>query len=150
MNACPVDNVVTGSDYDFLIANLCNYLEGKTTLEGGIYYRENGVIKNTESFNLQHNQNTLPLIDRDLVKRELYAYKNGNFRRTPSTYNMAGRDCWHGKCTFYSWTTLYPEWCICTPEVLLDEVGHLINSYGVVEIMDDNGSFPTGQWLRRY
>jgi anaerobic magnesium-protoporphyrin IX monomethyl ester cyclase len=150
MKACPVDTVVTGGDYDFLVANLCEYLEGKSPLDGGIYYRQNGEVKNTGSFILQNDLNKMPLIDRDLVKWELYAYQNGNFRRTPGTYTMAGRDCWHGECTFCSWTTLYTKWRLRTPDDLLDEVGHLIDSYGVVEIMDDSGSFPTGQWLRRF
>ena len=150
MAACPVDFVVTGGDYDILVANLCNYLEDKSNLEAGIYYRKDGETNNSGPFRLQEDLNNLPIIDRDLVKWDLYAYKNGNFRRTPGTYTMAGRDCWHGECSFCSWTTLYNKWRVRTPEDLLNEVGQLIDDYGVVEIMDDSGTFPTGQWLRRF
>jgi len=63
---------------------------------------------------------------------------------------MAGRDCWHGRCTFCSWTTLYPSWRARTPESLLEEVGQLVETHGVAEIMDDSGTFPTGEWLHRF
>lgn len=150
LKACPVDYVVTGGDYDFLVANLCAFLEGKAELEGGIYYRHQGEIKNSGLFELDHDLNTLPFIDRDLVHWKLYAYKNGNFRRTPGTYIMAGRDCWHGRCTFCSWTTLYTRWHSRTVENVLDEIGQLIERYHVAEIMDDTGCFPHGEWLRRF
>jgi len=101
-----VDFVLTGGDYDFLLLNLCKVLNGLSTdaLEPGIYYRKNCstslTIKNTGSFQLNHDLNTLPFIDRELTKWQLYAYKNGNYRRTPGTYIMSGRDCYWGKCTF--------------------------------------------------
>ena len=77
------------------------------------------------------------MIDRELTKWRLYSEKNGNYSKLPGTYTMAARDCWHHKCTFCSWTTLYPKYLVRTPEKLLDEVGVLIEKYGVKEIMDD-------------
>ena len=88
-----------------------------------------------------------PWIDRDLVHWELYAKKNGNFRRTPGTYIMSGRDCWHAKCTFCSWTTLYPRYRVRDVKDVVDEIEMLVEKYGVKEIMDDSGSFPVGKWL---
>ena len=76
-----MDFVLTGGDYDFLLLNLINWLEGKEKLEPGIWFRENGEIKNTGRFQLNHDLNSLPFIDRDLTKWRLYAYKNGNFKR---------------------------------------------------------------------
>ena len=73
--------------------------------------------------------------------------KNGNFRRTPGTYVMSGRDCWHAKCTFCSWTTLYPRYRVRKVKDVVDEIEMLVEKYGVKEIMDDSGSFPVGQWL---
>jgi len=148
-----VDFVITGGDYDFMLLNLVEWLEGKTKPEPGIYYREGGEIRNTGRFKLDHDLNSLPFIDRDLTKWWLYAYKNGNYKRTPGTYTMAGRDCWHrknGGCTFCAWTVLYPEYRAKKPELLVEEIGTLIDKYKVKEIFDDSGSFPAGNWLRKF
>ena len=60
---------------------------------------------------------------------------------------MSGRDCWHAKCTFCSWTTLYPRYRVRKVKDVVDEIEMLVEKYGVKEIMDDSGSFPVGQWL---
>jgi anaerobic magnesium-protoporphyrin IX monomethyl ester cyclase len=152
----PVDFVLTGGDYDFLLLNLCNNLRPAPfglsidKLEPGIYYRLDGEIKNSGGFKLDHDLNTLPFIDRDLTRWKLYAFKNGNYKRTPGTYIMAGRDCWWGRCTFCSWPTLYPNFRSRKVENVLDEIGLLIDKYRVKEIMDDTGTFPAGEWLRRF
>jgi radical SAM superfamily enzyme YgiQ (UPF0313 family) len=150
-----VDFVLTGGDYDFLLLNLCTHLDTRHSslvpmLEPGIYYREGGEVKNTGPFLLNHDLDSLPFIDRDLTKWRLYSEKNGNYKYLPGTYTMAARDCWWGKCTFCSWTTIYPgqKYRTRSLEKLLDEIGILINSYGVREIMDDSGTFPVGQWLK--
>lgn len=165
-----VDFVLIGGDYDFLLLNLCNYLDRKglsptcpptqqwregtvpesIELEPGIYYRDNGQIRNTGQFKLNHDLNSLPFIDRDLTKWQLYAYKNGNYKRTPGTYIMSGRDCWYHACTFCSWPTLYPEFRVRSTENVLDEIGALISRYKIREVMDDTGSFPIGKWLRNF
>ena len=155
---CPVDYVLTGGYYDFLVANLCAALGKKdgrfildsTSLEPGVYYRSQGRVCNTGRFLQGYNLNTLPIIDRDLTKWRLYSEKNGNYSRLPGTYTMAARDCWHHKCTFCSWTTLYPSYRACSPEKLLDEIGSLIQEYNVKEIMDDSGAFPIGDWLHAF
>lgn len=151
----PVDYVLTGGDYDFLLLNLVQYLDKKTdTLEPGIYYRDaDGKVKNTGKFVLNHDLNKLPFIDRDLTKWWLYSKENGNYKRVPGTYTMVGRDCWwrkNGGCTFCAWTVIYPNFRTRTPESLLDEIGMLIEKYGVKEIMDDTGTFPAGDWLREF
>ena len=162
-----VDFVLTGGDYDFLLLNLCNYLssvykpvviaspEGAkqshpTKLEPGIWYCENLEIRNTGKFQLNHDLNSIPFIDRDLTKWQLYAHKNGNFKRTPGTYIMSARDCWWGKCSFCSWPQMYPEYRSRSVENVLDEIGDLIARYKVREIMDDSGSFPAGVWLKDF
>lgn len=156
MEHCPVDYVLTGGNYDFLMVNLCaalrdgNGVPDVAQLQPGIYYRENGSIHNTGKFVLNQNLNELPLIDRDLTKWKLYSEKNGNYSKLPGTYTMAARDCWHHKCTFCSWTTLYPSYLVRTPENVLDEIGVLIEQYGVKEIMDDSGAFPIGEWLHTF
>jgi radical SAM superfamily enzyme YgiQ (UPF0313 family) len=154
MENSKVDYVLTGGDYDFLLLNLVEYLEGGTKiLEPGIWYRKQGRIKSTGSFQLNHDLDDLPFVDRDLTKWRLYSEKNGNFKETPGTYTMVGRDCWwrkNGGCTFCSWPTLYPSYRVRKPELLADEVGMLIERYRVKEVFDDTGTFPVGNWLRRF
>ncbi|PIS08802.1 B12-binding domain-containing radical SAM protein [Candidatus Beckwithbacteria bacterium CG10_big_fil_rev_8_21_14_0_10_34_10] len=147
-----VDYVLTGGDYDFLSLNLVNHLTKKEKLEPGIYYRHGKRIFSTGKFKLNHNLSKLPLLDRDLTKWQLYAYKNSNYMRLPGTYTMFSRDCWWGKCTFCSWTTLYPGKCYRAIPVkkALTEVDHLINNYQIKEIMDDSGTFPVGKWLKDF
>lgn len=156
-----VDFVLTGGDYDFLLLNLCSAFAHRLCLAGrqassidhrllepGIWYREGDAIKNTGPFKLDHDLNTLPFIDRELTRWQLYATQNGNFRRTPGAYIMSGRDCWWGKCTFCSWnTTLYPQFRHRSSRNVLDEIQSLVENHGVKEIMDDTGTFPVGDWL---
>lgn len=168
MENSKVDFVLTGGDYDFLLLGLCSFLSKSNpvpdcvsersergvvqgnVLPAGIWYREDSNIKSTGIFELNHDLNTLPMIDRELTKWQLYSVKNGNYKKTPGTYTMAGRDCWWGKCTFCSWTTIYPKFRVVEPEKLLDEIGMLIEKYQVKEIMDDTGCFPKGEWLKKF
>ena len=126
--------VIPGGDWDY---GLVDFLAGDR--HGGVY-----------PFALRETLKDAPWIDRDLVHWELYAKKNGNFRRTPGTYIMSGRDCWHGKCTFCSWTTLYPKYRTRDPIDVVDEIEMLVTKYGVKEVMDDSGSFPVGEWLTTF
>ena len=163
---CGVDFILTGGDYDFLLLNLCNFLKefpslpardfngpvmtGPYRLEPGIWYRAGNEIKNTGTFKLDHDLNSLPFIDRDLTRWPLYAYKNGNYRRTPGTYIMSARDCWWGKCTFCGWTTIYPHYRARGVKNVLNEIEYLVNNYKIKEIMDDSGTFPVGEWLNNF
>ncbi|MBI1910802.1 MAG: radical SAM protein [Deltaproteobacteria bacterium] len=150
------DFIITGGDYDFLLLSLCKSLRSvkplASPLAPGIWYREGSLIKNSGKSLLNNNLDTLPMIDRTLTKWKLYGVKNGNFKRTPGAYTMAGRDCWWGRCSFCSWTTLYPgkNFRAISPEKLLDEIGVLIEKHGVREVFDDSGSFPTGKWLEAF
>jgi len=154
MEQSKVDLILTGGDYDFLMVKFADFLDGKTKeLEPGIWYRENGDIKNSGLFKLNHSLDDLPHIDRDLTKWHLYNERNGNFKVTPGAYTMAGRDCWwrkDGGCTFCSWPTLYPTFRVMKPELLADEIGLLIDRYSVKSIFDDTGCFPAGAWLKRF
>ena len=109
---------------------------------------DSSLDKNTGQFQLNHDLDTLPPVDRELTSWRLYG--EPLYRREPFTYTMVGRDCPWAKCTFCSWTTLYPKFRTRTPESLLDEIGMLIDRYGVKEIFDDTGTFPPGAWLERF
>ena len=126
--------IIPGGDWDY---GLLEFLAGDR--HAGIY-----------PFALRDSLADLPWIDRELVHWKLYAVKNGNFRRTPGTYIMSGRDCWHGKCTFCSWTTLYPRYRTRDAIDVVNEIEMLVDKYGIREIMDDSGSFPVGEWLTTF
>ncbi len=126
--------VIPGGDWDF---GLLDFIAA-------------GCPRGVQPFALKDDISSAPWIDRDLVHWELYAEKNGNFRRKPGTYIMSGRDCWHGKCTFCSWTTLYPRYRVRKVQDVVDEIEMLVEKYGVKEIMDDSGSFPVGPWLTEF
>jgi len=84
LNNSPVDYIITGGDYDFMLLNLVDHLVNKTKLEPGFYFRKNKKIFNTGKFALKHHSlDTLPIIDRDLTKWKLYAYNNTNFKISP-------------------------------------------------------------------
>ncbi len=148
LSNCPVDYVLTGGDYDFLLSNLVEHLENGEPLEPGIWYRKGGDLECTGQFVLHHDLDALPEIDRQLTRWQLYG--EHLFIEEPNTYTMAGRDCWYAKCTFCSWTTLYPRFRVRSHDRVLDELGHLIEQFGVKEVFDDTGTFPAGDWLERF
>ncbi|PJE69346.1 B12-binding domain-containing radical SAM protein, partial [Candidatus Shapirobacteria bacterium CG10_big_fil_rev_8_21_14_0_10_38_14] len=146
-----VDYILTGGDYDFLLLNLAEHLTKGKKLESGIWQRgKSGKPFSSGKFKQDHDLNKIPFIDRDLTKWKLYAYENGNYKNTPGTYIMSGRDCWwrkKGGCKFCAWTVLYPKFQTRSVENVLDEIGELIEKYKFREIMDDTGTFPAGVWL---
>jgi len=148
------DFVIAGGDYDFLLLSLMDHLSKKKKLVSGVWCwsKKPRKIINSGEFKLKGDLEKLPPIDRDLTQWHLYSHKNSNFYRAPGAYTMFGRDCWWGKCTFCSWTTLFPgqKYRVVGVKKALDEVGGLINGFRVKEIMDDSGTFPNGDWLREF
>ncbi|MCQ9208469.1 MAG: B12-binding domain-containing radical SAM protein [Omnitrophica bacterium] len=148
MQNSPVDFVITGGDYDFSLLSIVEHLARAKPLTCGIYYRQDKAIENSGKFELNGNLDDLPFIDRELTKWKLYGEKI--YKRAPFTYTMAGRDCPWARCSFCSWTTLYPNFRVRSPESLLEEIGLLIEKYKIREIFDDTGTFPRGEWLNRF
>jgi len=124
---CPVDKILIGGNYDLL---LLDYLTNK---------------KNNLSLN------DLPQIDRQLTQWQMYSINNTNYKYKPGAYTMFGRDCWWGKCSFCSWTTLFPgqNYRNVSPKKAYLEVKKLVD-LGVKEIFDDSGTFPVGPWLKEF
>ncbi|MGA1823313.1 MAG: B12-binding domain-containing radical SAM protein [bacterium] len=146
-NSC-VDFIIRGGNYDLLLLNIARHMRDKAELEAGIWYREGDTIRNCGDFSLVQDLNQLPFIDRSLTKASLYGEKWKRY--IPFFYVQAGRDChWH-RCTFCSWTTLYPEFVRRSPTHLLDEIDMLVHEYHVKEIFDDTGTFPHGDWLDEF
>ncbi len=121
----PVDALLRGGDYDFALLGWAEGREAPVDLAA------------------------LPRIDRALTRWRDYAFRNGNFLRTPGAYVMSARDCWHGRCAFCSWAALYPIYRVRPVGDVLDELEGLA-ALGAREVMDDAGSQPTGAWLRAF
>jgi len=152
MQNCQTDFAIAGGDFDFILLSIAGFLRGKGKLANGVWFRENNTIANTGLYKLNsHSLDELPMIDRELTKWRLYACKNGNFKQTPGAYVMNARDCWWGRCTFCSWTTMFPgqSYRVRSVNNTLDEIGALIE-LGIKEIMEDSGTLPIGQWLEEF
>ncbi len=144
-----VDFVLTGGNFDFLSKELVDWLSGKIKkMPKGIWYRNEGNVLNSGKFELKHKLDEAPFIDRELTKWHLYE-KEYNLIGKPFFYIMSGRDCWWGKCKFCSWQRMYPCFRNRSVENVLDEIGMLIDKYGVREIFDDSGTLTTGEWLHK-
>lgn len=134
----PVDFVLIGGHYDFLLSELVKKINKKQAPKNKIFKLEK-----------KPSLSKLPIIDRQLTKWKLYAYNNTNYKYRPGSYIMSGRDCWWGKCTFCSWTTLFPGECFrsFSVEHTIKEIENLVNNFGVKDIFDDSGTLPIGKWL---
>ena len=132
------DFVLAGGDYDFLLLKLLKNMDDPNFPK---------IVRDDQS----HSLDDLPMIDRKLTNWKLYAHKNGNYKYTPGSYVMNARDCWWGKCSFCSWTTMFPgEKCRTrSARKALDEIGELIR-LGVREIMEDSGTLPVDTWLHEF
>ena len=142
-----VDFVLVGGNYDFLLKDLVDSLKNKKKLPQGIYYKKDRLILNTGKPRQDYKLDDAPFINRELTKWGLYQ-KEYNISRKPYFYIMSGRDCWWGKCTFCSWPRMYPCFRVRSVENVLDEIGMLIEKYGVKEIFDDSGTLMVGKWLK--
>jgi radical SAM superfamily enzyme YgiQ (UPF0313 family) len=143
-----VDYVITGGDFDFSLLSIARHLRDGAEIEKGVYFRKNGATQSTGPFEFSHALDELPMIDRKLTRADLYGEKWK--KRQPFYYTMVGRDCPWSKCSFCAWTVTFPEFRTRSPESLLDEIGYLIDAYGVQEIFDDTGTFPGGEWLIQF
>jgi len=137
----PVDYVLIGGDYDFLLDDLISKINSHNP------------PKNKTFQLLSHpSLDILPIIDRQLTQWQLYAYHNTNYKYKPGSYIMSGRDCWWGRCTFCSWTTLFPGQhfrCFSVKHTIA-EIENLVNNFGVKEIFDDSGTLPISKWLHDF
>lgn len=135
----PVDYILIGGHYDFLLDQLISLINQNKKPKSKIF-----------KLDQIPNLNSLPIIDRNLTQWQLYAYNNTNYKYTPGAYIMSGRDCWWGRCTFCSWTTLFPGKCFhhFSVEHTIKEIENLVYNFKVKEIFDDSGTLSTGPWLK--
>lgn len=147
MKKSKADFVLTGGDYDFLLFELVEALSKKNKIPKGIFYRKGKEILSNGNFELKHNLDETPFIDRELTKWWLYE-KEYNLIGRPFFYMMSGRDCWWSRCIFCSWPRIYPRHRVRSVKNVLDEIGMLIEKYNTKEIFDDSGTLMVGQWLK--
>jgi len=150
------DYVITGGDYDSGLLNLCQHLSDGTPLIGGVWYKENGQIKNTGEPFFISDLDTLPFIDRKLTDWETYGEA---YLYKPVTYIMSGRGCGGGPrgvgtCGFCVWQHNFWK-CgarLRSPGNVAEEIEQLVNRYKVKEIFDDNegGAVWNKVWLRQF
>lgn len=153
----PVDFVLTGGDYDFLLRNLTRCLPDRMAdLEPGIWYHENREVVCTGAFKLEHDLDGTPLIDRELTK--WWLYKEADFY-APSARVMFGRGCGGiggrpGFCTFCIWVHSFWKtgWRLRNPKHCVREVKDLVDNYGVREVFDDTdgGACFDKKWLEGF
>lgn len=157
---CPVDYILTGGDYDFLLVSLVNHLDKGKKLAGGIWLRKktkNGQLKIMTSGknNFDENLDKIPVIDRELTRWKDYGEA---YLIRPVAYMMFGRGCGIGPgkagvCNFCIWQ--YSLWG-CRARLrpvnsVVDEIEGLIN-LGVREIFDDteSGAVWNVSWLKSF
>jgi len=150
MEHCNVDYILKGVDFDFLLMNLIEYLNGKDKLDKDIYYRsKNGNIKTRVNFEAINTFNNIPFIDRDLTEWARYAY-NTDFRKHPITYIMSGRYYSDNRSNSSLSNAFYENFRLRDPIDVVDEIEYLLNRYNVKEIVDITKYFPVGEWLSMF
>ncbi len=134
-----VDIVIKGGDYDFSLMHIAKNFKD--------YLNVHRIV----DIGTKSDLKALPMIDRKLTRWWDYAYRNGNFKYTPGTYTMIGRDCWwrhDGGCTFCSWTNTFKNWRVGSVDQFMAEIENCA-SLGIREVFDDTGTFPIGKWLHQ-
>lgn len=148
LRACPVDYVLAGGAYDEGLVALADQLDGRGDPPPGLYWLDAEALRHSGPFTRSQDLDAQPFIDRRLTRAHGYFEKWK--RRDPFFYVMAGRDCPRPRCTFCSWTTLYPRFSVRSPGHVLDEIEFLVAEHGVREVFDDTGTFPPGRWREQF
>ena len=153
----PIDVVLRSNNVDFVLKRLVEHMDGNPfwrmscDIEGLTFRISESEIRSTGNFVQVEPLDDTPLIDRDLVQWEKYAYENGNFLQTPGTYATSViRDCMFGKCTFCRYTGPDLTFSMMSVQRSLDEYENLILKYGVKEIFDDSGVWYRGREAREF
>jgi radical SAM superfamily enzyme YgiQ (UPF0313 family) len=152
-----IDIVVRSSNIDFALQRLVTFIDRHpdwrdSCEQDGLDIRLlDGSFRSTGNFTQVERLDQSPIIDRDLVKWQNYAYENGNFLQTPGTYaSSVIRDCMFGKCTFCRYNGPELTFSEMSVNKSLDEYENLINNYGVKEIFDDSGVWYRGKEARDF
>ena len=152
-----VDVVIKSNHVDFVLNRFVSTLQHMSDwrkdiqLEGLTIRLTDGQTRDTGHFIQVEPLDHSPLVDRDLIGWQNYAYENGNFLRTPGTYATSViRDCMFGKCTFCRYNGPELTFSMMSIERSLDEYERLVLDYGVKEIFDDSGVWYRGKDARLF
>ena len=151
-----VDFVITGGDYDVIVRELAEHLEGRAAMPAGVWWRDtDGVIRNSGKFLLDADLDSLPFIDRELTRWQTY----GEAYLLPGiAYMLTGRGCGLGggkvsTCTFCIWQhALWNKTArLRSPENVVAEIKQLVE-IGAKEVFDDNETGPIYDraWMQRF
>jgi anaerobic magnesium-protoporphyrin IX monomethyl ester cyclase len=152
LDSCAADYVVTGGDYDVSLVALARHLRGDDVpLRGGTWRREGGKVVSAGDYVHLGDLDSLPWIDRDLTRWELYGEA---YLHRPVAYVLSGRGCGGvkgaGVCTFCIWQHAFwrRQARLRDPRDTAREIASLGTRYGVREVFDDNEA--GGMWDREW
>jgi len=143
----PLDFVVRGEG-ELAFANLLNALNRGESPDGvkGIAYRADGRVMLTPPEDVIPDIDSIPWPARDLLPMEKYFRINAPMqslsKRQPNTSFITSRGCPY-RCNFCSSSRHWRKYRARNVDDVLDEIGHLIGTYGVRELKfeDDNLTF---------
>ncbi|MGH7441455.1 MAG: B12-binding domain-containing radical SAM protein, partial [bacterium] len=102
----PADFVLTGGDYDVIVRDLAEHLDGRRAIPSGVWWRNAaGTPVSSGHHELRDELDRLPFVDRKLTRwrsyGEAYLYRD-------AAYILSGRGCGLGNgrvstCTFCIW-----------------------------------------------
>lgn len=122
------------------LVGLCSHLERGTSLEGvsGIAYRDSARLATINDKKPLANVNTVPVPARHLFDMSKYIYSeyshNGSTMRMPYATMISSRGC-PLRCSFCSVHTIWGRNNRTRgPKETVDEIEHLVDTYGVKEI----------------
>ncbi|MCW1310113.1 MAG: radical SAM protein, partial [Candidatus Nanoarchaeia archaeon] len=116
----------------------------------GICYRENKKIKKNRNRAFIENLDSLPFPARHLLPMEKYRPSHLHYKKLPATNVMVGRGC-PFECTFCSKSVFGRTLRLRNVSNVIDEIKHLIEKYGVKEIMFWDDVFTLNKkWVREF
>lgn len=150
MRNSPVDYAICGGDFDYTTHKLAEHLTKKTPMPKGIWYRDNGRVKNTGDYELITDLDSIPFIDREIIP--WYRYHEAWRLENKFFYLMASRGCPY-QCTFCSWPQMLFKGKVRFRKVekVIEELVMLINNYGAKEIFFDDDTFTCNKsWVQKF
>lgn len=135
-----VDFIIAGGDFDVEMLKLADFLEGKGKMPAGIFYKDDGKIKSSGSYELIEDLDSLPFIDREILPWQDY---HEAWRLYPKfMYIMTARGCAY-RCTFCSWAQMLYRGKLRLRSVsnVIEEIKWLIRKYELQELFIDSDTF---------
>lgn len=148
----PQIDIVVRGEGEIILRDLV--LTGDRNKVKGISYRdEKGRIVINEDRQEVQDLDSLGLPAYDLVPMNRYFKFASTFRitkRFPSAHILTSRGC-VAKCIFCTTSKFWKKIRLHSPEYVIENMKHLINNYGVNDLMIFDDTFPISlQWLEKF